>query len=168
MRKRSKFLALIMALALAACATAGGLYHPASSARGSGYSEQKLETNRYRVTFTGGPSTPAGIVQDYALLRAAELTLNMGYEWFTVVGRSTVNQGDGYGPRFSGMFGPPCGIYGCRSALYGGFWYDDFDDNRLSASLDIVMGKGPKASDPATYDAKDVANTIRSSMRTGY
>ena len=167
MKNNIRCLALISVLALAACVS-GGLYHAASSARGSGYSEQKLETNRYRVTFTGAQSTPAGVVQDYALLRAAELTLNMGFEWFTVVGRSTVNQDSGYGPRFSGMFGPPCGVFGCRSALYGGFWYDDFDDTRLSASLDIVMGKGAKPSDPSTYDAKDVANTIRSGMRPDY
>ena len=168
MRVCIRLSALIVALALAACATDAGLYHPASSLRGTGYSEQKLETNRWRVTFTGGPSTPAGVVQDYALLRAAELTLNMGYEWFSVAGRSTVPQDSGYGPRFSGMFGPPCGRFGCRSGLYGGFWYDDYDENRLSASLDIVMGKGPKPSDASTYDAKDVANTIRSGKRPGY
>ena len=160
-------LALISTLAIAACAT-GSLYHPASNARGSGYSEQRLETNRYRVTFTGAESTPAGIVQDYALLRAAELTLSLGFEWFTVVGRSTVNQDSGYGPRFYSAFGPPCGMFGCRSGLYGGFWYDDYDTDRLSASLEIVMGKGPKPTDPSTYDASDVVKTIRSTPSQGY
>lgn len=167
MLRRSGLAALAMALVVSACAT-GGLYHAASSARGTGYSEQRLETDRWRVTFVGGDSTPAGVVQDYALLRAAELTMNMGYQWFTVVGRSTVAQDSGYGPRFSGLYGPPCGVFGCRSTLYGGFWYDDFDDNRLAASLDIVMGKGAKPSDPSAYDAKDVANTIRSSLRSNY
>ena len=162
-------LCLIGTLGLAACATSGGsIYHPASSARGTGYSEQKLETNRFRVTFVGSDSTSAGTVQDFALLRAAELTLNMGYEWFTVVGRNTVNQDNGYGPRFSGMFGPPCGVFACGSGLYGGFWYDNYDSNRLSASLDIVMGKGAKPADPSSYDAKDVAATIRSNMAGRY
>jgi hypothetical protein len=164
--RRNWLPALIAVLALAACETTG-LYHPASGPQATGYSEQKLETNRWRITFTGGPSTPAGVVQDYALLRAAELTLNMGYQWFTVAGRATVPQDSGYGPRFSGMFGPPCGIYRCRSGIYGGFWYDDFDENRLSASLDIVMGKGPKPNDASTYDASDVANTIRARVRAG-
>lgn len=153
--------ALGAVLLIAACVSGAGLYRPATSARGSGYSEQRIETNRWRVTFTGGPSTPASVVEDFALLRAADLTLSMGYEWFTVAGRETVPQTSNYGPRYSGMFGPPCGAFGCRSAIYGGFWYDDFDENRLSASLDIVMGKGAKPADANTYDARDVASTIR-------
>jgi hypothetical protein len=156
--------ALVCALVLAACATAP-LYHPAASALAPGYSEQKLEANRYRVTFTGGDATPAGKVQDYALLRAAELTLSLGYDWFTVVGRSTVNQDTGYGPGYFGAFGPPCGLFGCRGGIYGGFWYDDFDNTRLSASVEIVMGKGTKPNDPSAYDARDVAKTIKAGMR---
>jgi len=164
MRRHIVGLALVAALAATSCATVS-IYHPASSARGIGFSEQKLETDRYRVTFTGAESTPAGIVQDYALLHAAELTLSLGYQWFTVVGRSTVNQDSGYGPGYYGLFGPPCGVFGCRSGLYGGFWYDDFDTTRLSASLEIVMGKGTKPTDPSTYDASDVVKTIRASER---
>ncbi len=125
------------------------------------------ETNRWRVTFTGGTSTPAGAVEDFALLHAADLTLKMGFEWFTVAGRATVPQTSNYGPRYSGLYGPPCGAFGCSSAIYGGFWYDDYE-NRLSASLDIVMGKGPKPSGAATYDARDVADTIRARTRAGY
>jgi hypothetical protein len=158
-------LALLAALLLAACAT-GSIYHPASSLRGVGYSEQKLETNRWRVSFTGDTATPAAVVQDYALLRAAELTLSLGDEWFTVAGRATVPQDSGYGPSFfAGGLGPPCGIFGCRAALYGGFWYDENDEHRLSASLDIVVGKGPKPNDANTYDARDVANTIKAAPK---
>ncbi|MFZ1992350.1 MAG: hypothetical protein WAW96_21555 [Alphaproteobacteria bacterium] len=161
-------LAPLVAVFLIAACVSQGLYRPATSARGTGYSEQRLETNRWRVTFTGGPSTPAGMVQDFALLRAADLTLSMGYEWFIVAGRQTATQDSGYGPRFSGVWGPPCGRFGCRSAIYGGFWYDDYDQNRLSASLDIVMGRGPKPPDANAYDARDVANTIRSRSSAGY
>ena len=168
MRNFRRFTPLFVVLLIAACVSDAGLYRPASSARGTGFSEQRLETNRWRVTFTGGPSTPAGVVQDYALLRAAELTLDMGFQWFTVAGRATATQDSGYGPRFSGMFGPPCGGFGCRSAIYGGFWYDDYDENRLSASLDIVMGKGPKPPDANTYDARDVRDTIRGRTHAGY
>ena len=167
MRGLGRFALMVALLLVAACATSA-LYQPASSPRGTGYSEQRLETNRWRVSFTGGPSTPAGVVQDYALLRAADLTLSMGYEWFIVAGRQTASQDSGYGPRFAGMWGPPCGRFGCRSAIYGGFWYDDYDEQRLSASLDIVMGKGPRPPDANAYDARDVANTIRSRSPAGY
>ena len=161
------FVALFSVLLIAACVTEGGLYRAASSPRGEGFSEQQLEANRWRVTFTGGPSTPAGVVEDYALLRAADLTLSMGFDWFTVAGRTMVPQTTNYGPRYSGLFGPPCGAFGCGSAIYGGFWYDDEED-RLSASLDIVMGKGPKPNDASTYNARDVADTIRGRTRAGY
>lgn len=159
--------ALFSVLVIAACVSDAGLYRPATSARATGFSEQRLETNRWRITFTGGSSTPAAVVEDYALLRAADLTLSMGFEWFTVAGRETVPQNSNYGPRYSGIYGPPCGAFGCRSAIYGGFWYDD-NENRLSASLDIVMGKGPRPNDAATYNARDVADTIRGRTRAGY
>lgn len=166
--KHGLLLALAATILVSACASSGSLYHPASSARTSGYSERKIEDNRYRVTFTGTQSTTAGVVQDYALLRAAELTLNMGFEWFYVVARETVEQDDG--SRGSGFYsagrsGRYCGVYGCRDGLYGGFIVGDFndDDDRLVAMVDIVMGKGTKPpNNPTVYDAQSVVNNIRS------
>lgn len=155
--------AVAAALLLASCA-AGALYHPATSDRSSGYREVLLEPGRYRVVFTGTTSTPASVVQDYALLRAAELTLNMGYTWFRVVARDTVEQDDGRG-RPTIIHTPACGVYGCRAGIYGGILLADYyDDDRITASLEILMGKGEKPDDPDVYDAQNVANTIRSRM----
>jgi hypothetical protein len=53
-----------------------------------GYSEQKITDDRYRVQFKSHSKTVAD-ASDYALLRAAELTQQQGYDWFVVTSRKT-------------------------------------------------------------------------------
>jgi len=57
-------------LALAACATPSP-YEPAESDRGSGYSDERLATNRYRVTFQGNSVTRRQTVDDVFVGAAA-------------------------------------------------------------------------------------------------
>ena len=82
-------LAATAALALAACATATP-YQPAgyNGTRG-GYAEQRLENDRYRVTFAGNSVTSREQVEMSLLLRAAELTEQAGYDWFSTINRAT-------------------------------------------------------------------------------
>ena len=72
--------------AVVACATATP-YQPRD--RGYGYNEQKLEANRYRVTFAGNSSTPRETVENYLLYRAAELTLETGNDYFVMASQGT-------------------------------------------------------------------------------
>ena len=69
---------IALCAALGACATAPTVYGPATRAQGVGFSEMRIEPGRYRVTFRGGPGAPIAQVSDYALLRAADLTLADG------------------------------------------------------------------------------------------
>lgn len=75
----------VMALAglawLAACA-APTPYGPIQN--GYGYVEAPVGENAYRVAFFGNPATPRETVEDYLMLRAAELTLERGFEQFRV------------------------------------------------------------------------------------
>ena len=71
---------------LGACARDPTPYQPAVD--GYGYSEQRIENNRFWVTFEGNDFTKADTVQKYLLYHAAELTLNYGYDYFTVVDRN--------------------------------------------------------------------------------
>ncbi len=80
---------VVLAAALVACASVTP-YQP--QAKGYGYTEQKLEDNRYRVVFTGSPRTPRDTVQDYLLYRAAELTLERGQDYFVIVDNSAQEQ----------------------------------------------------------------------------
>src|SRR5690606_7022685 len=72
------------ALAVTACASLGP-YGPQQSPGGQGYTEQRIESNRFRVTYYGVGAP--GPVADRALLRAAELTLAEGRDWFEVTQR---------------------------------------------------------------------------------
>ena len=86
MRVRGAVLGLAM-LGLIGCGEPTS-YRPAAD--GYGYSEQQIETNRYRVTFAGNELTEPHTVQNYLLYRAAEITLDRGYDYFTVVDRNLV------------------------------------------------------------------------------
>lgn len=116
-----KFTRLILSiglLAITACASPGP-YRPAASAGGYGYWQQAVEPDRYRVQFraTGKDIARA---QDYALLRAAEVTLERGYATFEVVSRSADAVREA-GPVADFPAGPDyavtrrCGLLGCTS-----------------------------------------------------
>src|SRR6185312_7056782 len=85
---RSAFALPLAALALAACA-APAIYVPASGHNSTGYSDQRLADNRYRVTFTGNSSTRRETVENFLMLRAAEVTRDAGYMWFVFDQRDT-------------------------------------------------------------------------------
>jgi len=68
-------------MVLASCATT---YHPNDNISG-GFSDFQVERGAFRVTFQGnGYSTPHQ-VEEMALMRAAEMTLERGYSFFQVV-----------------------------------------------------------------------------------
>lgn len=148
-------------LALVACATPTR-YQPAAAANGVGYSEQRIENDRWRVSFRGGSGAGAAQVMDYALLRAAELTLAQGYDWFQVVGRYTdARDGGGYGSGVSvgagggdwsgGSFGG-AGI-GLSFPLGG-------SGPALTTTLEIRMGRGARPQTPDSYDARSVQSSL--------
>ena len=114
--------ALAAATALSACATPTP-YQPATlTARGpvNGFSEAPLTQNRWRVTFSGNTVTSRELVEDALLLRAAELTLQQGFDTFTAVNRATERDVRySASPRFGSSFG------------YGGFGYGGLGYSRF-------------------------------------
>lgn len=80
-----KRLALIAAmLALGACQTAPS-YRAASAPNSVGYFSVPVENGRQAVTYTGEKGMTPAQVAEFALLRAAELTVASGQEWFAVL-----------------------------------------------------------------------------------
>jgi len=71
---------LVIAILAAGCATE----YQKSGATG-GFKETQLAPDMFRVSFTGNSFTPTDRVQDYALLRAAEITLENKAKYFAVV-----------------------------------------------------------------------------------
>ena len=83
--------ALSAAVFLAACETPA-TYHPRGPGSETGYTDQQLAQNRWRVTFTGNSATKRETVENYLLLRAAEVTLQSGARWFLFDTRDTEAQ----------------------------------------------------------------------------
>lgn len=156
---RRALLAAAACLALAACATAPTRYQPAGQG-GVGYSELRIEPDRYRVTFQGGPGAPEAQVQDYALLRAAELALAGGYDWFRVVDRTTRQTGYGGASVGFGVGGMSFGRHSATGVGVSSGGIPLSGGPVLQASLEVLMGKGPKPSGGEVYDARGVRASI--------
>lgn len=78
--------AIAAAFATAASAQTTTPYQPAAASRSHyGYAETQLEWNRVRVSFSGAPGADLDSVESALLYRAAETTLQRGYDFFVVV-----------------------------------------------------------------------------------
>src|SRR6185312_7439076 len=143
-------------LSLAACETPQPtLYQPAGGPHGVGFSEVRIEPGRYRVTFRAGPGAPPVQAQDYALRRAADLAVADGYAWFRVYGRDMGWRGAD-GPRIG--LGIGGASFGRRSAVGGsvGTGFNLGGGPAPVATLEVVMGRGPRPPGPDVYDARGV------------
>lgn len=81
------------AMVLSACATAPApvaTYEAAASLNSSGYLTAPAENGRHTIVYTGAKGMSREQVAEYALLRAAEFTVESGQEWFAVI--DTKNQ----------------------------------------------------------------------------
>ncbi len=153
---------LLMAVLLTGCVTAVGTNYGPADTKGYGYSDTRIESDRYRVTFAGDGATSPEAVEDYALLRAAELALANGYDWFRVVSRNLSGEekgGVGVGA------GVGSGRYGRRSGVnvgVGGNLGTIGARQLYTARLEVLFGKGEAPSGAGVYDAQSVADSIRS------
>ena len=148
-------------LALTACASLAP-YGAQRGPGGQGYSEQRIESNRYRVTYNGVGA--AGRVADWALVRAADLTTEQGYDWFEVTQSWTDGRpGGAGGVRPSVSLGGGTSRYGGYSAsgVGVGVGLNFSGPQPTSTTLEIVMGRGAKpANDPNAFDAREVVQNI--------
>ncbi len=110
--------AALMSAVVAACATPITPYQPENK-RGEGYAETRLEPGKYRVTFQGNTATDLATVENYILLRAAELTKADGLGHFIILDDDT---GAIRSFRSSGTsFGTGFGNAGFRGGFGAGF-----------------------------------------------
>lgn len=79
---------LLVTLLLAACSTPQPSFYAPRDGN-DGYAEHTLGKGLYRVSFQGNAVTSRDRAEDYALYRAAELTLELGAERFVVHDRLT-------------------------------------------------------------------------------
>jgi hypothetical protein len=159
------FLFLAAAATLAACASVPPPYAAAASSTAVGYSETQIESNRYFVTYRAPSGADIGVLEDYALLRAAELTLQNGRDWFWVDRRTIDEQyGNGYGPSVG--VGVGGGSWGNRSGASVGVGVNfpiggGGGQRARSATLEVRFGEGPKPDAENAYDARAVSTNLR-------
>lgn len=152
-------------LALSACASLAP-YGPQMGPGGQGYAEQRIESNRFRVTYNGVGAP--GPVADMALLRAAELTAAQGYDWFEVTQRWIDGRPDSAGGmRPSVSVGAGSSSYGGRYGNYRssgvgvGVGLNFSGPSPTSTTLEVVMGNGETPDRPNAYNARGVQDSLR-------
>ena len=146
---------------VAACASTSA-YGPAAKSGAMGYESLQIENNRFRVSYT---DTDAAKARDRALLRAAEVTLEQGAEWFEVTSSYSSDESVGdRAPRSSVTIGGSSGSYGRSSVGVGvgiGFPIGGSSSGKVTEVLEILVGSGEKPDRPNVYDARSVDINLR-------
>lgn len=127
-----------------------------------GFSDQQLAPDRFRVKFHGNELTSRERVEGYLLYRAAELTVQNGYDWFRIVDRQTEHDVRTYvrpDPLYRPWYGSEYGYWRPHWRFYrqgygwdvwhpeygDPFWADRVDVSTVEsfeAEAEIVLGKG--------------------------
>lgn len=166
---------VLFSVLLSACSSTP-VYKPA---RGSdyGYRETRIDADRYRISFkTRGDNALEAM--DYALLRAAELTLSKGYDWFVVVDRETQVNRRTLAPstqisasRLHTVY-RDCGLLACRTTVYPSRMYNvevgmgvSQGRNKTESIVEIRLGKGERPVNQDSYAALSIASTIAERKR---
>ena len=177
-------IALGMLSAVSACMTATPYqaYEPELTAGvHGGFSEQRIAPDRYRVRFHGNELTSRDRVEGYMLYRAAELAVQNGYDWFTIIDRHAEHDVQTYAmpdPVYRPWYGAYYGYWRPHWRYYqpgmgwdtwhpeygGPFWADRIDIRSMEsfeAEAEIVFGKGPMPSgQPTVFDARRVLTDL--------
>lgn len=149
------FGALAIAAALAACSTAPTIYGPAATTDATGFREQRIETDRYRVSFRANADLKGPQVEDLAIRRAAEIAQSNGAPWFQVVSRFTEQVAGRKAGGASVGVGGSTGSFG--SGVGVGLGIDlSPDTRRYESSLEVLLGRGAKPADANAYDTASV------------
>lgn len=146
-----------------------------------GYSDQQISADRYRVTFAGNSLTSRDRVEGYLLYRAAELTVQNGYDGFIINDRLTEKETHTYvepDPFYRPYYGSGYGYWRPHWRYFTGSsrWYDwhpEYGDpfwanrvdirtvQKFEAHAEIEMFKGALPSDNRrAFDARQVIRDL--------
>lgn len=168
-----KLLGLLIPVLIVGCASVPP-YHAAEGTSGYGFAEQKIESNRFRVTFKGNSSTSRQAVENFLLYRAAELTLETGNDYFIILENdteshtsySTISRFPRYGRR-AYFIGPREYYYHYPYYSYGFDWGEPYrseihEYTRYTAEAYITVHSGQKPADNLNaFSAREVLDNLR-------
>lgn len=166
---KSKLILILTTMLLAGCASQPD-YREATKG-GFGYTESKYSDTQYRVQFKAR-GTDKGKAMDYAMLRAAELTLAQGYDWFLVTDRETLVDKEnvqlspqvGFSRRYATV--TDCGVLTCRTSQFPsnqfetGVFIGGSEQSEIESTLNIEMGKGARPDKGSSFDALQVSENL--------
>jgi hypothetical protein len=156
-------MAALTLLGLAACVSQP-VYGPKGPGQTTGYTDEQLAANRYRVTYTGTAATGRETVEDFLLYRSAEVTLKAGFSHFEFDTRDTKAHTTYYSSFVGGWPGWP------YHRPYGWYWHSwpfpgedvmTTSITRYEAYAEIVMLTDDEAKgDPQAIDAHDIMDHL--------
>ena len=135
----------LLGLTLTACASAPPVYGPAAGhPAGIGFSQVRIEDDRWRVSYAAQGDDARLEAERLVLRRAAELTVQNGYEWFEVVDRRTETEGDQGSPvRVGGTVSRGWGSRGWSGTGVGiGVSLSPNQRRNAVATIEIIAGRG--------------------------
>ncbi|MFT7359408.1 CC0125/CC1285 family lipoprotein [Parasphingorhabdus sp.] len=184
----AKILAAAATISLVTGCMTATPYQPEISGKAAsgGYSDERLSENRYKVNFTGNSLTSRDRVEGYLLYRAAELTVENGYDYFVIIDRLTerdvrtyVEPDRYYRPYYGTSYSywrPHWRYY--EPSIGWSIWHPEWGTafwsgrpdyrsiERFEAHAEIVMYRGqPPASERKAFDARAVIADLEPSIQ---
>ncbi len=148
--------ALALLLVLFGCAGKPTPYQPKVDR--TGYSQQQLGAQTWRVQFAGNFDTPRETVENYLLYRSAEIMLVGGYDTFVMlekdIERNVEYLETGYYPHFGYGRGHGYGLW-----YYGPVYHSPLVSYSATATIRIYSG-GPPPSNAPVYDAQEIVQQL--------
>jgi hypothetical protein len=164
---RNTVMAAASLLFLSACVTATP-YQPSKGGINSfGYQDTRIETGKYRVGFRGNSSTDRATVENYILLRAAELSLADGFGHFIILDEGEGSTSNFSSTGFNNGFGGGFGGFGRRGFGFGGGFGGTTTSRtreRRTFDINVVIQAFPGEKSSENYEAfnaQDVITNLR-------
>ncbi len=155
---------LVLATMVSGCATT---YHRQTWT--GGYSDTKIQDDIFRVEFAGNAYVSRGKVEDFALLRCAEVTLENGYKYFVILDAKSETQtgayttpatahtyGTVYGTDYGGGYG---GSYSGTTYVTGGQTY--MFSKPSSSNMIKCFKERPENIPTLVFDAEQIKDNLK-------
>jgi len=154
----------IITCVISGCATT---YKPVGLT--GGYSDTKLQDDVYQISFKGNAHTGSDKVKDFALLRAAELTLDNGYKYFIILEGSNTTKTGVYTTPVQANTTGNVNMYGNTGTYTGTTYYSGgqtYIYNKPIYSLMIkCLKEKPEESGIFVYDAIQIKENLSNTYK---
>lgn len=126
---------------------------------GIGYQSSQLNNNEYNVTYTGRQSTNIKKVNDFVLLRSAEITLEKGYKYFVITDAKNNRNEAGHNQTNLNV------VNGRMGATQTGSWSNTSGSSDRKSEMTIMLFNDKP--DSISYDADIISKAIQNEYGIG-